>query len=405
MTTKAKHPTEGVGPDSAWRVHGAMYLLLTAFLGRLPQAMGALALVRFVRDGGGSYNLAGVVTAVFILGGAVGQPYWGRLVDRHGARIVVSITSLCGGLGLCLVTFLGPAHPVLVTVAATVAGVATPPLESCLRSTWTAIMRPGKQLNSAFSLDVAAQQFLFVLGPILNVVSLAVLGSSGNVLLMAFLTVAGSIAFALFPVMRKPLDRLDQEVHKKPLAYSALRRIVAVQFLIGVPVGALPVIVNTFGELRHESAVSGVLLGINGLGGFAGSLWIGRWKFKWPIVTTLRWTVFGFGCAFILLFSPQLPLVSYAAILILAGIGFPMALAQIFHLTERSVPRKVLNEANAWAVSGVGSGIAAGTWGCGLALDAMGPVVGTSIAVITCACVAWSSLVIMPRHSTRNGRF
>lgn len=387
----------------AWRVSGAMYLLLTAFLGRLPQAMGTLALVSFIRDGGGSYNLAGIATATFILGGALGQPFWGRVVDRRGPRAAVCLVSISGGIGLCCVAFFGVEHGMLLVGATTVAGLATPPLESCLRSTWPLLMKPGRQLNQAFSLDVAAQQFLFVLAPMINAVTLSVIGPSNNILLMAALTTIGSIAFSMSPVMRRVAAGHATQAAVSPLSYPVLRRIIGTQFLFGLPVGALPVLVNTFGELKESAILPGVLLGINGVGGFLGTIWMSRWKFERPITVTLRWTIICFGASFVLLVSVQVSEIYYAVAVFLAGIGFPMALAQIFHLIERSVPREVLNEANAWAVSGVGTGIAMGTWGCGLALGVAGPVAGSVMTVLSCACLTWASLIIVPRSMNDTG--
>jgi hypothetical protein len=56
------------------RTPSALYLLGTSLVGRLPSAMAALAIVQLVRLQGGDYALAGAMTAVYIVAGAVGQP-------------------------------------------------------------------------------------------------------------------------------------------------------------------------------------------------------------------------------------------------------------------------------------------------------------------------------------------
>src|SRR4051794_27605981 len=59
-------------------------LLGGTLLGRLPNGMGALAIVLFVRAHGGGYTLAGVLSALYGLAMAAGQPVLGRAMDRFG---------------------------------------------------------------------------------------------------------------------------------------------------------------------------------------------------------------------------------------------------------------------------------------------------------------------------------
>ena len=51
-----------------------------------------------------------------------------------------------------------------------VAGVATPPLEPALRTLWPSVLSP-RQVPSAFALDAAAQELIFVLGPLVVLVA------------------------------------------------------------------------------------------------------------------------------------------------------------------------------------------------------------------------------------------
>ena len=62
----------------------AFRLLGGTLLGRLPNGMGALAIVLFVRSHGGGYSLAGVLSALYGLAMAAGQPVLGRAMDRFG---------------------------------------------------------------------------------------------------------------------------------------------------------------------------------------------------------------------------------------------------------------------------------------------------------------------------------
>ena len=66
----------------------AAALFAWSIVARLPLGMSALALILLVRNAGGDYAEAGLVTAAY--GIAIGAPYAGRQVDRRGPRIVLS---------------------------------------------------------------------------------------------------------------------------------------------------------------------------------------------------------------------------------------------------------------------------------------------------------------------------
>jgi MFS family permease len=58
--------------------------LLGATIGRLPFAAGALANLLLVQSATGSFADAGLITALYAAGEAVGLPIQGRMVDRAG---------------------------------------------------------------------------------------------------------------------------------------------------------------------------------------------------------------------------------------------------------------------------------------------------------------------------------
>lgn len=114
------------------RTRHAARLLAGTLTGRLPNATAAIAVVLFVRAEGGSYSLAGALTAVYGVATAVGQPLLGRAVDLYGQPRVTLPASVLAALGMVLLAVVG-IEPVAVAYAAVlVAGLATPPLEASL---------------------------------------------------------------------------------------------------------------------------------------------------------------------------------------------------------------------------------------------------------------------------------
>jgi MFS family permease len=83
---------------------------------------------------------AGASFAAFLIGAAVGGPYKGRLVDRHGAiKLVMPMAfgfTVAAGLGGLAATF-GHALVALILIAAS--AVLAPPTSAILRSVWTAV--------------------------------------------------------------------------------------------------------------------------------------------------------------------------------------------------------------------------------------------------------------------------
>src|SRR3954453_23757684 len=70
-------------------------LLVVATLARIPIAAGAVVLtLHVVTDLGLGYGAAGLIGAAFTIGGSVGAPIMGRLIDRRGLRPVLVLTTV-----------------------------------------------------------------------------------------------------------------------------------------------------------------------------------------------------------------------------------------------------------------------------------------------------------------------
>ncbi|MGH3324951.1 MAG: MFS transporter, partial [Streptomyces sp.] len=111
------------------RARHAMRLLTGTLIGRLPNATAPLAIVLFTRAEGGGYTLAGVLSAVYGLATAVGQPLLGRLVDLYGQPRVMFTGASLSALGMALFALVGIDPVPLAAVSVLIAGLFTPPLE------------------------------------------------------------------------------------------------------------------------------------------------------------------------------------------------------------------------------------------------------------------------------------
>jgi MFS family permease len=382
----------------------AVYLLASSLVGRLPSAMAALAIVQLVRLQGGDYALAGTMTAVYIVAGAVGQPVLGRVVDRVGQTAVLIVAAIVSSLGFVAVAMFAADAPVLALVGAVLAGLFTPPLEPSLRSLWPRIVAGERPLKAAFSVDAGAQELIFIVGPLLTVLGISAFGATGNVLFAAALGLGGTVAFALNRVSRTVgASGISDAARPSPLRSATFRRLVAFTFGVGVPVGVLTISVTVFGERHNVDGFAGWALAANAFGALVGATVLALR----PLRRAPQRLLAACGLLLAVLYLPlalaDVPPVVWLALAVLAGFMLPPSLAQIFESVSHTADRDSLTEANAWVVSAMSVGVAAGTLGGGLvagleqAVTVM--VLGGSVVTALLALLVLPSSVAVPAEA------
>ncbi|MGH3392525.1 MAG: MFS transporter, partial [Actinomadura sp.] len=160
----------------------AARLLGGTLLGRLPNGMGALAIVLFTRAQGGGYSLAGALAAAHAVAMAAGQPVLGRLMDRFGQPRVLLSSAVLAAAGFVAFAVVGIDPLPAAAAAVVLAGFATPPLEAGLRALWTAVLPSPAQVQTAFALDAATQEIIFTTAPLLVIAAAAVSPTAALVL-------------------------------------------------------------------------------------------------------------------------------------------------------------------------------------------------------------------------------
>ena len=373
----------------------AVYLLVSSLVGRLPTAMAALAIVQLVRLQGGDYALAGTMTAVYIVAGAVGQPVLGRFVDRVGQTLVLVVAAVVSSLGFVAVAVFAAGTPLLALLGAILAGLFTPPLEPSLRSLWPRIVQEGRPLKAAFSLDAGAQELIFIVGPLLTVLGISAFGATGNVLFAAALGLGGTVAFALNRVSRTVgASAISDLPRQSPLRGARFRRLVAFTFGIGVPVGVLTISVTVFGERHGIDGFAGWALAANAFGALVGATALALR----PLKRAPQRMLAGCGLLLAVFYLPlalaDLPPAAWLVLAVVAGVMLPPSLAQVFESVAHVADSTSLTEANAWVVSAMSVGVAAGTLGGGLVagLELAVPVMVVGGSLVT----ALLALLVLP---------
>ncbi len=336
----------------------ALRMLLSALVGRLPEAMVPLALLLLARAEHGSYATAGALAGAFAVGAAVGGPVAGRIIDRLGQPVVLIVVVVARSAALLGIVLVAPASLAIAAVLAIAAGALTPPLEPALRALWPDLAGEDEHaLSAAYELDAGAQELIFVVGPLLVAVAVAVGSPSAALHLTSAVGLLGTLAFALAP----PARRWRAGEHAAVRWSAAVRApqvglLLALGLLAGAATGMVNVTTTAFAEHTLDNRdLAGWLLAAWAVGALAGGL--GAAARRWTLPPERRLTrllvVFGlaFGPALLARSTPAM-----AGALALAGAFLAPTLACIFVLTgARALPGTI-----AWLTSSFLVGSAAG---------------------------------------------
>lgn len=370
-------------PWAVLRAPLAARVLAASLLGRLPLGAAPLALVLFARDGSATMiSLAGFLVGAYTAGMAVGQPLLARAADRARQPPVLWVAAAVSTAGFLLVASRPPTALALVGAAA--AGLGAPPFESGLRVLWKDLVGPGL-VDTAYTLDVAVQEVIFVVGPLVAAVCVGAVGSRAGLLVVAAAQLVGTVWFATSPVVRRWRGEPAPRHWAGPLSSGGMRVLLAVTVLVGAGVGSTTVAVAGYAGARGDASWAGWLLAAQALGGLAGGLAFAR-RVPGSLPRIVGLLAVGYVPLPLLVASP-VPVL--AGLLALSGIALPPALTRVFLTADRVAPPGTAAESFAWIATAFSAGSAVGAALDGSLLAATNTVaVGFAIAPAAIAVAA-----------------
>ncbi len=253
---------------------GVKSLLAVATLARMPIAAGAVVLtLHVVEDLGRGYGAAGLIGAMFTIGGSFGAPLMGRLIDRRGLRPVLVLTTVAEVL-FWSVAQAAPFWALLVM--ALLGGVLALPAFAVARQS-IAALTPDAQRHPAFALDSISTELSFMGGPALGVLIATTAGPRA-----AMLTIGGGILLSglglwlLDPPIRAaheaPVaagDRVPRSSWLKPRFVAVLAVTMASTLVLAGTDVAVVAVLRENGELGWAGLVMSLWAFYSLLGGFA----------------------------------------------------------------------------------------------------------------------------------------
>ena len=381
-----------------FRVPGLAATLAASIVGRLPIGIATLAILLFLQQRTGSFALAGAAAALYVLGLATVAPFLGRLIDRFGPRPVLSVGAVvypCMMAALVVLALAEGSHG-WVAFAALAAGASFPPITACMRSLYPRIVPDAGLLQTAYSADAALVESVFILGPALVALLVAVDFTHGAVLFAAVCAGAGNVLFLRSPAVRNwviqpPAGRRSL---LGPLRSPPLLALYAANFLYAFAFGLYELAVTAFAAERGMPAAAGVILALASVGSAAGVIVYGgrAWKIS---VTGQFLANLGWMAAGLLLLAPVTNLYLFALLNVVACATMAPAIASQSLLVSRLAAREMLAETFTWSatclLAGISGGIAAG----GLLAEYVAPswiLVSAAGSTLLAVAIVWFAL-------------
>jgi MFS family permease len=375
---------------------GAAAFCAAGILGRMPISMIGLGIVILIAQESGSYGLAGAVSGVAVVAGAITGPIQGRLVDRFGQRSLLLAGSVLCTIGLAglLLAVRADAPIAVLYLLSFLAGGTRPQVGSFVRARWTHLLGRGRALQTAFALEAVGDEVVFIIGPVLvtalatQVSPYVALGAAG------VLGLCGGIWLALLRRSDPPGRGKANGAEQAPLPWLSLLLLSLIGLGLGATLGSAEVVTVAFTAEQGQPGMSGVVLAVWAFGSLLAGLWYGSVHWRAPVERRLL-----IGTILLAISLAPLPWVGntvvLGGVLFCAGLTIAPTMVAVTACVEEWVPPQRLTEAITWTVTGILLGVAPGNAAAGHAVDVWGASsaywVPVSIGVL-CAGVAGASI-------------
>jgi predicted MFS family arabinose efflux permease len=296
-----------------------------------------------------------------------------RLVDRLGQGPVLTVAATVFAVGLTVfvivVQYGGPDWVAFVSV--TLAGGAFPQVGSCVRTRWSHVLDERAEIDTAYALESAIDEVVFMTGPILVTVLATGLHPVAGLATAIVTGTAGTLFFATQrstsppPTPRSRGDRLA----KVPV--RVMVPVCVVGIALGTLFGAAEVATVAFASSRDLEGYAGLLLALWATGSLIAGVITGLVRWRVGPARRLRWGAVGMAVA-------MLPLSVIDSMWVMGGwlfvAGFAIAptIVASLSIVEQTVPHSRLTEGMAIVETALIAGVAPGAALAGRIIDTHG---------------------------------
>ncbi|MEP7766205.1 MFS transporter [Sanguibacter sp. 25GB23B1] len=252
-----------------------------SMIGRSAYALVFLPLFYAAEQATSSIAFAGVAVAVYGAGATVLAPARAWLIDRFGARAMLTVLVLgfSASLSALAVSSLTASPGWVIVGLAGLAGAVAPPLGPTMRVAWGQLLPSADDRKAGLSLDAVVEELLYLAGPAVAGLLLVTLSPGHAMLVPAVLVAVGGLLFvstsAVTQMVGEP-RRTDAPLPGRPLVLQPGFAALLVPALVaGGMSGLVGVAVPAAGEVLGSTAMVGIALGVFAGGSAVGGLLYG----------------------------------------------------------------------------------------------------------------------------------
>lgn len=385
---------------SVFEVPGGAAFCLASFVARMPLAMYALGIVLAISARDGKYGFAGVLSACYVFGNAVGIPVLSILVDRLGQRrLLIPAGAVHLGSGVAFAIMLKADAPDWsLVVPAVVVGASYLPFGSLVRARWSNLLDGRPELSTALSVESVLDEVIFVIGPLIATVLATQADPVLVICLGVLLVTGGSVRLAALRATEPPVHPRGEDGHVSALRAQGMVKLTIASIGMGAVFASAEVSMVAFCGQHHHRALSGLVLAAIAAGSAASGLVYGAIGWQASVLRRFRVQSVGFTLLPVtLLIATNVPVLALCAFVF--GLGVAPALITMFGLVQQIVPARALTEGLSWIGTGLNVGYGAGAALVGGIADAHGARTAFLVVIGSALPVGIAGLVLRVRRS------
>ncbi|MDX8524421.1 MFS transporter [Mesorhizobium sp. MSK_1335] len=364
-----------------FRAPGTKGFAAAAFVARLPIAMAPIGIVAMLSQTHGEYWLAGAVSATYALVNAFLSPQVSRLVDRRGQTAVAAPMTIVSVLSFTTLIVAANQHwPVWTLFLSALLAAAMPSIPALVRARWTEIFRDRLELNTAFAFESAADELVYVAGASLSVGLSAALFPEAGIVVSTLLLALGSAVFLLQRSSEPPVRAEEHGAAGSAIRLPPVQIITFALIFVGATFATTEVTTVAITKELGQPQAASLVIGVYALGSFVLGIIVGALSLKAPLQRQLAVAVTVIALTTLpLLFADTVPTLALAVFV--SGVAISPTFITAFGLIERHVPPATLTEGVTWVTTGIGIGMALGSFAAGWMVDNFGPQNGFWVSV------------------------
>ncbi|TJW54739.1 MAG: MFS transporter [Mesorhizobium sp.] len=364
-----------------FKASGAKGFAAAGFVARMPMAMAPIGIVAMLSQTHGEYWLAGAASATYALANAFVAPQISRLVDRLGqARVVVPTTVISVLAFAVLIAAANQDWPTWTLFVSALLAAAMPSIPAMVRARWTELFRDRPEMNTAFAFESAADELVYIAGASLSVgLSVALFPEAGMLASTLFLAI-GSTALILQRSTEPRVRPVDQGSRGSAIRLRPVQIITFALIFIGATFATTEVSTVAITKELGQPGAASLVIGVYALGSFVVGITLGALNLKTPLQIQLAIAVAIIALTTLpVLVADTVPLLALAVLV--SGVAISPTFITAFGLIERRVPEAMLTEGVTWVMTGIGIGMALGSFAAGWVVDAFGAQSGFLVSV------------------------